>query len=523
MSAILELGFDMLQKGGLRVNLGLPSTMPITSKGFARSSLALIMVGLVALIGIVGTTIWLVERTQLYFEEVVEAREARSAAVELRNLLLNAQTSQRGFLLTLDDLHLRPYQEAIPVVDAAYARLADILSSLPQTDRPLEVLHANIATALDELAMTIDLAQTGQVAEAIALVRADAGQRAMADARNFLDAVIAAADNIAFEGVVDQRRAANWLRLVAFLGALVIVAVIGGAAWIVLRYTRELDRAHSEVETLNRDLEARVAERTVDLRRANEEVQRFAYIVTHDLRAPLVNIMGFTAELEESLAPVEALVEAYPGARTDPILIEAERTVREDLPEALGFIRSSTRKMDGLINAILKISREGQRKLRAERLDLQAMVEAAVAAVRHQIDKTDGTVSVTVSTPPVFSDRLALEQILGNLLDNAIKYRHPERPVEIAVSGRQERDGRVFIDVCDNGRGIPAEDHERVFELFRRSGNPEAPGEGIGLPHVRIMARNLGGDIELQSNPGQGSIFTVILAPDLRAIKRSTD
>src|SRR5690554_3275324 len=128
MSTILELGPDMLQKNGLRVNLGLPSTMPITSKGFARSSLALILVGLIALIGIVGTTIWLVERTQLYFEEVVEARRDRSAAVELRNLLLNAQTGQRGFLLTLDEAHLVFYQEAITQIDGAYDRLADSLS-----------------------------------------------------------------------------------------------------------------------------------------------------------------------------------------------------------------------------------------------------------------------------------------------------------------------------------------------------------------------------------------------------------
>lgn len=505
------------------MNLGLPSTMPIMSKGFARTSLALILVGLAALIGIVGTTIWLVERTQLYFEEVVEARETRSAAVELRNLLLDAQTGERGFLLTFDEDYLQPYHAAILEVDAAFTRLANALSRYPQADRPLDVLRAHIDTALDELAVSIDLAQVGQTNEAIALLRANIGQRAMGNARTLLDATIATADNVAFEGVIDQRRAATALRMVAFLGALVIVAVVGSAALIVLRYTRELDRAHSEVEGLNRDLEARVAERTVDLHRANEEVQRFAYIVTHDLRAPLVNIMGFTSELEESLAPIEALLEAYPGSQTDPAFVTAAHTVREDLPEALGFIRSSTRKMDRLINAILKISREGQRKLRAERLDLEAMAEAAISAVRHQIDETGGSVSVNISTPPVFSDRLAVEQILGNLVDNAIKYRHPDRPVEIDISGRQERDGRVFIDVSDNGRGVPPEDHERVFELFRRSGNPEAAGEGIGLPHVRIMARNLGGDIEIQSNQDQGTTFTVVLAPDLRAIKRSSD
>src|SRR5690606_15964183 len=118
-----------------------------------------------------------------------------------------------------------------------------------------------------------------------------------------------------------------------------------------------------------------------------------------------------------------------------------------------------------------KISREGRRELKAERLDLEQLVTDAVDALRHQIDARGGEVTVDVATPPVFSDRLALGQILGNLLDNAIKYGHADRAVRIAVTARQERDGRVVIAVRDNGRGIDPEDHERVFELFRRSGN----------------------------------------------------
>ena len=103
--------------------------------------------------------------------------------------------------------------------------------------------------------------------------------------------------------------------------------------------------------------------------------QRFAYIVTHDLRAPLVNIMGFTSELEGCLTAIQGLREAIrrrePGRRP----VQAARTAAlEDLPEAIGFIRSSTRKMDGLINAILKLSREGRRVLKPERIQLDALL-----------------------------------------------------------------------------------------------------------------------------------------------------
>ncbi|RDE09989.1 sensor histidine kinase [Pelagibacterium lacus] len=494
--------------------------MPISSKGFARTSLALIIVGLIALVGIVGTAIWLVERTQGHFEAVVEARETRQAAVDLRNLLQDAQSGQRGYLLTLDEAYLEPYGAAIGAIDAAYERVEGVLAPYPQTEQSVRGLRADIDAKLTELAETIALARQGNVAAAIDIVRTDAGETTMGRIRSMLDTVIDVGDMRIYDGVVEQRGAATALRVVALIGALVIIAVIGGAVLLVLRYTRELDMATDAVEILNRDLEDRVAERTVDLMRANEEVQRFAYIVTHDLRAPLVNIMGFTSELDAALDPVNALVDQYPEDSDDPIVVAARQTATEDLPEAIGFIRSSTRKMDGLINAILKISREGRRELKAERIDLQALVESAVAAVHHQIDESGGEARIDLPAPPIFTDRLALEQILGNILDNAIKYRHPDRPIHIDVDGRQESNGRIVISIRDNGRGIPGEDHDRVFELFRRSGNPDVPGEGIGLAHVRIMARNLGGDITLQSNPDHGTTFIVTIAPDLRVIAR---
>src|SRR5690606_22085587 len=125
----------------------------------------------------------------------------------------------------------------------------------------------------------------------------------------------------------------------------------------------------AEIEATNLSLEDRVRERTADLGRANEEIQRFAYIVTHDLRAPLVNIMGFTSELEASVVQLEDYMKDRPDDG-DPKLAEARIAATEDLPEAITFIRAATRKMDSLINAILKISREGRRRLKPETLDL---------------------------------------------------------------------------------------------------------------------------------------------------------
>ena len=262
-------------------------------------------------------------------------------------------------------------------------------------------------------------------------------------------------------------------------------------------------------------------ERTSDLGKANEEIQRFAYIVTHDLRAPLVNIMGFTSELETSVGTLQTYMANRPDDG-DQGWNDARLAATEDLPEAIGFIRSATRKMDGLINAILKISREGRRQLRPESVALDELVQASLNAVHHQVTENGGTVSTDIQVPRIISDRLSLEQVLGNLLDNAVKYQDTARPLTLDIRAHQAAGNRIVIDVEDNGRGIAATDHERVFELFRRSGAQSQPGEGIGLAHVRTMVRSLGGEITLASEFGKGSTFTISLPRDLRTFVGSS-
>ena len=142
--------------------------------------------------------------------------------------------------------------------------------------------------------------------------------------------------------------------------------------------------------------------------------------------------MGFTSELETSLAPIKSLVEALQSKGTAVAEPRPKPPSTEDLPEAIGFIRSSTRKMDGLINAILKLSREGRRPLKPERIDLGKLIGQAVAAVQHQLDEAGGRVELALAVPPINSDRLSLEQIFGNLLDNAVKYRDDDRPLTSA-------------------------------------------------------------------------------------------
>ncbi len=490
--------------------------MPISSNAFVRSTALLLLVGFLALLAIVGTTIWLVEQNQKWFEETTQARVARSATVSLRNALQDLETGQRGFLLTGEERYLEPYNRALPETPSYVRQLEDILRPFPDAAQPMANLRAAVSDKLEELAQTIELARNGEREQAIAIVRSDQGKSAMDESRILLDRIIQAADQRIIDGVENQRNASTALRWVTIIGAFVIFAVAAGSVWTVLIYTRELAAARAEVELARSSLEERVRERTSDLGRANEEIQRFAYIVTHDLRAPLVNIMGFTSELETSVGMLSDYMAKAPQT-DDPDFNEAKLAATEDLPEAITFIRAATKKMDSLINAILKISREGRRQLKPETIKLNELIDSTANSVHHQVVENGGSVTSDVQLPKIVSDKLSLEQILGNLLDNAIKYRSPDRPIQIAIRARSAPGNRAEITVEDNGRGIADTDHERVFELFRRSGVQSQPGEGIGLAHVRTMVRSLGGDITLRSKLGVGTTFIISLPRDLRS------
>ena len=284
----------------------------------------------------------------------------------------------------------------------------------------------------------------------------------------------------------------------------------------VAERTAALRETEDELRATNRNLESIVDTRVGELRVANDEIQRFAYIVSHDLRAPLVNVLGFTSELDAIRADLVIFLGEVEAAAPRLVTVDRRLAIEEDLPEALGFIRSSTQKMDRLINAILKLSREGRRTLTPETIDIAALVTAQGESLSAQLSAKDATLAIEGEIPPLVSDRLAIEQILGNLIENAVKYLSPARPGRIVVSGRP--DGPMLrYDIADNGRGIVAKDLERVFELFRRSGEQDTRGEGIGLAYVRNLVRRLGGDVSVASEFGVGSTFTVTVPARFRA------
>ena len=472
--------------------------------------IALLTLGFLALIAAGVAVALLTMRNQVHTEWVNHTYEVEIAIDRASILQEGAETARRGYLATRQPAYLEAYRTAVVALSPAIARIARLSSDNP-------VQRANVARyrALTDAigrqrAITIALLGEGRGREAIAAFGRETNAERM---RGLRDAAAAmAGQERALLAIRDreQQRSVRVVYAVLIATGLLILILGALAAAIVARYTRELGKSRDILRGFAETLEDQVAARTADLSRANEEIQRFAYIVSHDLRSPLVNVMGFTAELEAATAPLAELVDRAEAEAPQIVTEDARLAAREDLPESIGFIRTSTQKMDRLINAILKLSREGRRVIAPEPLESAAIVTVIEGSMSHILDERGVTLTIERPLPGLVSDRLAVEQILSNLIENASKYLQPGRPGEIRVSGREQR-GRVILSVADNGRGIDLRDHQRVFDLFRRSGQQDQPGEGIGLAHVRALAYRLGGTIDLQSVLGEGATFSLNL------------
>jgi len=412
-------------------------------------------------------------------------------------------------------------QSILVHIDPRLNRLAGLTADNADQRVRIGELRQRIAAIRARQETTIALAQAGRRADAATVFAAETSARRLRAIRDLFAAMNADEHRLLVQRDAAQQKSLYTFYLVMIVAGVLVLFVAAASVATVMRYTRDLGAARDRLQLLNADLEGAVAERTADLTRANEEIQRFAYIVSHDLRSPLVNVMGFTAELDAARVSLADLVDRAAERAPDIVTDEARLAATEDLPEAIGFIRSSTQKMDRLINAILRLSREGRRTLAPEPIDLAAMTQGISDSLRHTADDRGAAIVVETPMPSLVSDRVAIEQIVSNLVENAVKYLAPGRPGRIVVRARADGPRRI-IEVADNGRGIAANDHDRVFDLFRRSGVQDQQGEGIGLAHVRALAYRLGGTIDLESTLGQGSTFRVTLPATLSETGPST-
>lgn len=473
-----------------------------------RRVAALLALAIVLLLAANAAVLVMIQRTAAFNDTVEQAQQVRLVARQTLTRLVDAETGQRGFILTGQPEYLAIHTEAMRDLPDLLSQLNGLTVGDADLAPRVERIQDLAEQRLEVMTRIVDLAHAGRIGEAVAQIRGGQGKVLM-------DAIrieVAAVDEVQATRLQFRTRQSEWAGAVTVIvnavGGLLILMLAGASAMLVRRYVVEIQDARAALDRMNAGLEHQVRDRTSALTRANEEIQRFAYIVSHDLRAPLVNVMGFTSELEQAGRIIDRQMTAVETKAPKLVEQDALTAVREDLPESIGFIRASTAKMDRLINAILKLSREGRRGLVPETLDMSAMVEGVADTIRHQTEAAEAQI-VVEALPELESDRLSVEQIIGNLVENALKYLDPSRPGRIVVSGEEIAGGWIVYRIADNGRGISDRDHERIFELFRRSGRQDQPGEGLGLAFVRNSVRRLGGDITVESELGKGSTFTL--------------
>jgi signal transduction histidine kinase len=275
-----------------------------------------------------------------------------------------------------------------------------------------------------------------------------------------------------------------------------IVALVGGRAGMELR-RREFRTRSTLQEALQHESElaAELQRQAARLEAANQEMEDLLYVASHDLRAPLINVQGFTRELQLGLTELRREIPTLPEARA----------AFADIDESLQFILTAVSRMDNLIGSLLNVSRVATRTSPTERVALGTMVDKIIDSFRYQLDQKQITVAIG-NLPEVIGDGLRLNQALSNLIDNAIKCMG-DRSVRRIEIGAETQGDICACYVRDSGPGIPKEKRERIFRLFHRLGNGLAPGEGIGLTIVRKIIEKHGGRVWVEAGEGAGSTF----------------
>ena len=248
--------------------------------------------------------------------------------------------------------------------------------------------------------------------------------------------------------------------------------------------------AHRVHEAQTR-LEDQVRERTAKLEERNEELEAFGYSISHDLRAPLRAMQGFSQALLEDC-----------GDRLDAMGREyAERIV------------AGAKRMDELIRDLLAYSRVSRAELKLVRVPLTPVAQSALAELSGALRARHASVQVDEPLPAVMGHPATLSQVLTNLLGNGLKFVPPDRTPALRVRA-EPRDGLVRVWVEDNGIGIAPEHQVRIFRVFERlHSSDDYPGTGIGLAIVRKAVERMGGQVGVESNLGHGSRFWVELQP----------
>ena len=396
------------------------------------------------------------------------ADSATSNVIEASNDLLigllDAETGQRGYLLTGNPAYLQPYDAALSTIPADQRRLGSQVSAVPGGGQYFATLKSLVAAKLAVTAGTIKLERAGDHAGAVRIVDSNEGKQIMDDARG-----VTADLQRAATAAGASRRSDLGTQLTVFIVLAAVLAAADVGAGLFLG--RRLRRATKEIRSLNANLEQQVQQRTIHLERANKNLEAFAYSIAHDLRTPLRGISGFAT----------ALVEDY-GDRLD-----------ETGREYAGRVEAGCARMSTLIDDLLHLSQVTQVTMHLQDVDLSAEVTASCDQLRARDPGRQVRVTVQEGVR-VTADRTLIRSALDNLLENAWKFTARRDGAAIEFATAPAGDAPICCYVRDNGAGFDPAYVGKLFQPFQRLHSAaEFPGTGIGLASVRRIIERHGG------------------------------
>jgi PAS domain S-box-containing protein len=271
----------------------------------------------------------------------------------------------------------------------------------------------------------------------------------------------------------------------------------GMALWLETRTVPILDNSSDNYVALSIsiDVTAQVMNQ-MQIEERNRDLNEFTYMISHDLKAPILTISGMLGILEDD---------------------EAVKS-NTSLSEPLTYIRKATRRLQDLVTGVLELAKISASDRTLEPVALKEVLNEVLEDHRLQIEQSAATVTTIEELPVVLGNKTQLYQVFSNLIGNAIKYQRADRPLMVSVgTDKASSRRRTSITVSDNGRGITPDKIDTIFKPFNRAGEDTIEGTGVGLASVKKLVERLGGSIEVESQVDSGTSFTIELrrAPDV--------
>jgi len=426
---------------------------------FGRRRLAIgvgvgLTIGFLALILIVGATLWLVERGNSLFEQSALQRSIRIVAVDLRDHLRTAESSQRGFLLTGNQIYLAPYDTAKTRARQELDDLGGMIAPDAPNRTMLPALSKAVGEKIAEMDNSIALKSAARDADAMALLQSNRGKTLMDEINVFLYGAILTADESGALNSAEQQRNASLLRWISAGAAVVIILVVFVVAFTVYRNGQDLKLARDEVRAINLTLEERVKTRTADLAMARERAEVLLTEVNH--------------RVANSLQLVAVLVRMQMRAVTDTAAKDALLATQSRI-NAISLIHKSLYTSGDVTNVALNDY-------------LGAMLgnmETAMKKDGHTAILKCYLEPISLSTDASVSLGVAVQE----LVTNAFKYAYPgDEPGEVRVRLKRLGDGNAELTVEDDGVGIAQ--------------NTAPAGTGLGSKIIQTMASSLRTQVE---------------------------